>query len=74
MDPSCMKFLANITENLKFPQSESEVFHLKIFADVLEALLGAVFIDSGCNLNMTKKVFMNFFKPYLYVFGNMETV
>jgi dsRNA-specific ribonuclease len=74
MDPRCIKFLANITENLKFPQSESKVFHLKIFDDVLEALLGAVFIDSGCDLNITKKVFINFFKPYLYILGNMETV
>lgn len=47
---------------------------MKIFADVLEALIGAVFIDTGCDLNETRNVFMNFFRPYLYVYGNLDTV
>ena len=47
---------------------------MKIFADVLEAIIGAVYIDSGCNLTETHHVFMKIFEPYLYFYGNLETV
>ncbi len=69
-----MRFIAKITENKRISQEETDVYHLKIFADVLEAIIGAVFIDSGCNLTETQRVFMNIFEPYLYFYGNLETV
>lgn len=69
-----MKFMAHVTENVRITQEETEVYHLKIFADVLEALIGAVFIDTGCDLKKTREVFMYFFEPYLYVYGNLQTV
>jgi dsRNA-specific ribonuclease len=46
---------------------------MKIFGDVLEALFGAIFIDTGCDISITRKVFMKMFKPYLYVYGNTNT-
>lgn len=48
--------------------------NLKVFGDVLEALFGAIFIDTGCNLTETKEIFMKTFEPYLYVYGNIETM
>ncbi len=74
MEPSFMKLLANLTENERISIEETESFQLKIFADVLEALIGAIFIDTGCDLNKTRDVFMIFYEPYLYVYGNLETV
>jgi dsRNA-specific ribonuclease len=46
---------------------------LKIFGDVLEALFAAIFIDSGCDLDKTREVFLKLFEPYLYVYGNTLT-
>lgn len=49
-------------------------FSHKVFGDVFEALVAAVFLDSGGNLKTTKRVFMNILEPYLYVYGNSENV
>lgn len=69
-----MKFIAKITKNERISQSETDAYHLKIFADVLEAIMGAVFIDSGCNLSVTYRVFLKIFEPYLYFYGNLATL
>ena len=40
---------------------------------MLEALVAAVFLDSGGSLKVTQRVVMGLIKPYLYVYGNTET-
>jgi dsRNA-specific ribonuclease len=40
---------------------DSEKYKVKIFGDILEALFGAVFIDTGCDLSKTKDIFMKLF-------------
>ncbi|KII69027.1 Endoribonuclease Dicer 1 [Thelohanellus kitauei] len=43
-----------------------EVIHIpKVAADVLESIMGAVFVDSKCDLVLTAKIFLPFFKPYI---------
>ncbi|KII69024.1 Endoribonuclease Dicer 1 [Thelohanellus kitauei] len=37
----------------------------KVAADVLESIMGAVFVDSKCDLVLTAKIFLPFFKPYI---------
>jgi hypothetical protein len=41
--------------------------------DVLEAIIGAVWIDSGCDLNIIHKLYMHLFGPYLELFVTPET-
>lgn len=46
---------------------------LKIFGDVFESLIGAVFIDS-CSMEITWNVLIGLMKPYLGLYSNLETL
>ena len=46
---------------------------LKIFGDVFESLLGAVFMDSGC-LVTTERVLMGLLLPYIEVYTDLDTM
>jgi dsRNA-specific ribonuclease len=74
MNPNIIVKLANLTNQFRIDKEDSQDYLLKIFGDVLESLFGAIFIDTGCNLTKTREVFMNVFRPYLYVYGNIETM
>jgi hypothetical protein len=50
MNPKIIKKMAKVTESRRLDKEDSQDYLLKIFGDVLEAIYGAVFIDSGCNL------------------------
>lgn len=69
-----MKKIAEQTSHRRLNMEDSEKYKVKIFGDILEALFGAVFIDTGCDLSKTREVFMKLFEPYLYVYGNTQTL
>lgn len=48
-------------------------YSLKIFGDVFESLIGAVFIDSEC-IETTWKVLWNLMKPYIGIYANLNTL
>jgi dsRNA-specific ribonuclease len=73
MKPEIIDKMAELTTSRRLNMEDLEKYKLKIFGDILEALFGAVFIDSGCNLTKTREVFMKLFEPYLYVYGNPNT-
>ena len=47
--------------------------NLKIFGDVFESLIGAVFLDSG-NLTKTKDVLFNMIQPYIDLYADLQTM
>lgn len=48
---------------------------LKIFGDVFEALVAAVFLDSGGDLDKIREIFIDrLLRPYLLVYGNLDAI
>lgn len=47
--------------------------NLKIFGDVFESLIGAVFMDSQ-SIDTTWKVLWHLIEPYIKVYANLETM
>ena len=45
-----------------------------MLSDVFEALVAAIFLDTGGDLETTHKIIMKLVGPYLYCYGNIETV
>jgi len=45
--------------------------NLKIFGDVFESLIGAIFLDSQ-SIDVTKEVLHRIMKPYIRVYGDLE--
>ncbi len=73
MNPEIMRDLAN---NPLIDRIDLQIFHglnHKVLADTFEALIGAIFLDSGGNFERTREVFMRIMEPYLYVYGNIYT-
>mmetsp|Transcript_28083 Transcript_28083/g.42474 ORF Transcript_28083/g.42474 Transcript_28083/m.42474 type:complete len:241 (-) Transcript_28083:117-839(-) len=48
-------------------------YNLKIFGDVFESLLGAIFIDSR-SLDKTAEVLFHLIKPYIDVYANLDSL
>jgi dsRNA-specific ribonuclease len=46
---------------------------LKIFGDVFESIIGAIFLDSR-NIEETVKVMFNLLDPYIKVYANLDTM
>ncbi|CDW74385.1 cre-dcr-1 protein [Stylonychia lemnae] len=44
---------------------------LKIFGDIFESIIGAIFIDSK-SLEITSQILFNLLKPYMVVYGNID--
>jgi dsRNA-specific ribonuclease len=61
MKPDVMSRMADLTSLRRLNMEESEKNKMKIFGDILEALFGAVLIDTGCDISRTREVFMNLF-------------
>jgi ribonuclease III len=73
--------LAGFAEKLKFGSylilGKGEEFqnirkNKKILADIIEAIIGAVFIDSGRDYMLTKNVLIKFFKPLFFQDKNFK--
>lgn len=73
MDPEVIKKIEEETMNLRIEQEGLQETSIKIFSDVLEALIGAVFIDSECDMAETRRVIMKLIEPYLYVYGSVAS-
>ena len=52
---------------------EVAVYSLKIFGDVFESLIGAIFIDSE-SLEVTKQILFKLIMPYVETYSNLETI
>ena len=70
MDPDLMSTLSAQLSNEIISTEDLQTFWLDIFGDSLEALVGAVFIDSNANMRLTQKIVMELLEPYLYVYGS----
>ena len=47
--------------------------NLKIFGDVFESLIGAVFLDSQC-VKETKRILMRLIEPYVEIYADLATL
>lgn len=48
-------------------------YNLKIFGDVFESLIGAIFIDSG-SITTTWDVLIGLMEPYIQKYANLSTL
>lgn len=46
----------------------------KIFADVFESLIAAVYLDCGCEMERTWNVLSSLMMPYIDVYVNKDTL
>ena len=56
-----------------FELDELHEYQLKIFGDVFEALVGAVFLDSQ-SIDKTWSVLQKLIMPYVKIYANLETL
>lgn len=73
--------LAGLAEKLKLgsyiivgkgEESQNIRNNRKVLADIIEAIIGAVFIDSGRNYLLTKNILIHFFKPLFFQDKNFK--
>ena len=53
MKPDIMERMADLTSQRRLNMEDSEKIKLKTFGDILEALFGAILIDTGCDISKT---------------------
>ena len=75
MQPTTMKRKAQDTKNNRQNMEDINSYSLKVFGDVFEAMVAAIFLDTEGSLKKTYKIIIkNLLKPYLFVYGNTETM
>lgn len=63
-------------EEEKYKEFDLDTLHehnLKIFGDVFESLIGAVFLDSQC-VETTWKILEKLIEPYVYIYADLATL